>query len=80
MSGGEKQKIAIIRSIINKPDILFLDESFSSMDEKNEIISLNLLNKVLKNTTIILITHKNKVMPKFSKIIDKNRLHLYFNH
>ncbi len=80
LSGGEKQKIAIIRSIINRPDILFLDESFSSMDEKSEIISLNLLNQELKNTTIILITHKNKAIPKFNKAINKNKLCLNFNH
>ncbi|RST70025.1 ABC transporter ATP-binding protein/permease [Candidatus Aquarickettsia rohweri] len=80
LSGGEKQKIAIIRSIINRPDILFLDESFSSMDEKSEIISLNLLNQELKNTTIILITHKNKAIPKFNKVINKNKLCLNFNH
>ncbi len=80
LSGGEKQKIAIIRSIINRPDILFLDESFSSMDEKSEIISLNLLNQELKNTTIVLITHKNKAIPKFNKVINKNKLCLNFNH
>ncbi len=80
LSGGEKQKIAIIRSIINRSDILFLDESFSSMDEKSEIISLNLLNQELKNTTIILITHKNKAIPKFNKVINKNKLCLNFNH
>lgn len=77
LSEGEKQKIAIIRSIINKPDILFLDESFSSMDEKNEKSSINLLNKELKDTTIILIAHQDKLVPNFTKVLNKVGLSLY---
>ncbi len=76
LSGGEKQKIAIIRSIINKPNILFLDESFNAMDNDSELASINQLYKELKDTSIILITHKNEAVIKFSKIIKKNGLEI----
>jgi putative ATP-binding cassette transporter len=76
LSGGEKQKIAIIRSIINKPNILFLDESFNAMDNDSELASINQLYKELKDTSIILITHKNEAVIKFSKIIEKNGLEI----
>jgi len=41
MSGGEKQRIAIIRSIINEPDLLILDEPTSSLDDENSEIVFN---------------------------------------
>ncbi|WP_236869979.1 ABC transporter ATP-binding protein/permease [Candidatus Bandiella numerosa] len=76
LSGGEKQKIAIIRSIINKPNILFLDESFNAMDNDSELASINQLYKELKDTSIILISHKNESFIKFSKIIEKKELEI----
>jgi putative ATP-binding cassette transporter len=76
LSGGEQQKISIIRSIISKPDILFLDESFSAMDEKSELKVINLLNKELKETTIILITHKRRLVHNFPNIITKEKFKL----
>ena len=79
LSGGEQQKVAIIRSIINRPDILFLDESFSAMDKKSEEFSINILSEELIGVTIILITHKDEPVIKFSKIIEKNGLKIKTN-
>ena len=76
LSGGEKQKISIIRSIISKPDILFLDESFSAMDEKSELKVINLLNKELKEAIIILIAHKRRLVHNFPNIINKEKFKL----
>ena len=77
LSGGEKQKVAIIRSIVNKPDILFLDESFSAMDKESEELSINILNKELAEATIVLISHKNKVSLNLAKVINKKNLSLH---
>jgi vitamin B12/bleomycin/antimicrobial peptide transport system ATP-binding/permease protein len=61
LSGGQKQKIAIIRAILSKPDILFLDESTSSMDEESEEEAYNLLIKYLPNTIIVSVGHRSTV-------------------
>ncbi|WP_082223812.1 ABC transporter ATP-binding protein [Lachnobacterium bovis] len=59
MSGGEKQRIAIARAIVNEPDILIADEPTGALDSKNtqKIMELFLqLNKQF-NTTVILVSH-----------------------
>ena len=69
MSGGEKQRIAIIRSIINEPDLLILDEPTSSLDEKNSEIIFNFLKDFKKSRIIIVTSHKEKEKKFFDKII-----------
>jgi putative ABC transport system ATP-binding protein len=60
LSGGEQQRVAIARSIINKPGILFADEPTASLDTESSINVLKLfrkLNRELKQT-IVMITHE----------------------
>ena len=60
LSGGEQQRVAIARSLINKPDILFADEPTASLDAESSITVLKLfkkLNKELKQT-IVMVTHE----------------------
>ena len=60
LSGGEKQRIALIREILNEPDILILDEPTSSLDKSSLNKTIDLLNKIKKNTTLIIFTHQNE--------------------
>ena len=64
LSGGEQQKIAFIRAILSKSDIIFYDESTSSMDEASEELMYNLVAKELPNIQIISISHR-KTIEKF---------------
>jgi iron complex transport system ATP-binding protein len=48
MSGGERQKVSIARAIVQEPDILVLDEPTSSLDLKNQIEILKLLQTVMR--------------------------------
>jgi lipoprotein-releasing system ATP-binding protein len=71
LSGGEKQRIAIARAMINKPEILFADEPTGNLDPKNaeNILDIFLTNiKKYKQTTII-VTHNEKLAKNFRKII-----------
>lgn len=64
LSGGQKQIISIIRALLNKPDIIILDEPTSSLDVSSQKILLDLLKEIKKKyaLTYIIISHDNKVI------------------
>lgn len=68
LSGGEQQRVCIARALINNPEILLADEPTGNLDETNEKIVLETLQK-LKNEgkTIVLITHN----PELAKFADR---------
>ena len=58
LSGGQKQLVALARSLYKKPKLLILDEATSAMDRHTEGFILNLLSEFRKEISIILVTHK----------------------
>ena len=58
LSGGQKQRISIARAIIKEPKILIFDDCLSAVDTETEEIILSNLNKVSKDKTTIIITHR----------------------
>lgn len=57
LSGGEKQRVALIRAILKQPQILLMDESTSALDEVTEQAMFELINKELPSTTILCVAH-----------------------
>lgn len=58
LSGGEKQRISIIRNLIYKPDILLLDEATSALDKENAMVIEKYIEELNKEgVTVIWITH-----------------------
>ena len=72
LSGGEKQRIAFIRTIFNSPQIILLDEPTSSLDKKNENKLLSYLDFIKKDKIIIVTSHQDSQKKYFDKIINFN--------
>ena len=70
LSGGEKQRVAIARSIINKPKYLFLDEPTGNLDvESSSLIQQLIFNMASKyGIALIAATHDNKFTDSFKKV------------
>jgi ATP-binding cassette subfamily B protein len=58
LSGGEKQRLAIARTILTNPRILILDDSTSSVDAETERYIRLALDKLIKERTTFIITHR----------------------
>jgi len=63
LSGGEKQRVALCRALINTPRILFADEPTGNLDSKNsnEIVHLLLEMQQESNTTLVMATHSPEI-------------------
>ncbi|MEM6538891.1 MAG: ATP-binding cassette domain-containing protein, partial [Pseudomonadota bacterium] len=60
LSGGEKQRLAMARVLLSRPDWLFMDEATSAMDTLAERDMLEMLAKELPETTLVSIAHRKK--------------------
>jgi len=78
LSGGEAQRVAIVRSLINTPSILLADEPTGALDNHtgNKLANLLLLLKQTENLTIILVTHNENLATKMDKILYLNQTKL----
>ena len=69
LSGGQKQRIMIARTILHNPPILLLDDSTSSVDATTEENIIIAMEKVMKNRTTIIITHRLNTVQNADRLI-----------
>ena len=71
LSGGEQQRVSVLRSLIKKPKILLVDEPTGSLDENNGRVIENLLFDINEksDTTLIVVTHDVRFAERCSKRI-----------
>ncbi|HFR3369844.1 TPA: cell division ATP-binding protein FtsE [Streptococcus suis] len=63
LSGGEQQRIAIARAIVNNPKVLIADEPTGNLDPENSWEIMNLLERInLQGTTILMATHNSQIV------------------
>lgn len=76
LSGGQQQAVAVARALLYDPPILIMDEPTSSLDPASEIRLMRRLEALVRNRTIILITHKATMLSLVDRLVlmDRGRL------
>ena len=71
LSGGEKQRVSILRAIANRPKIILADEPTGNLDKKNTVNVINIIKELVKQYKIsfVIATHNLSITKKFDKII-----------
>ena len=69
LSGGERQRLSIARAFLKDAPVLILDEISASLDVDNEKKIQESLNKLVKNKTVIIISHRLKSIENVDKIV-----------
>lgn len=69
LSGGERQRLSIARAFLKDAPILLLDEISASLDVENEMAIQKSLNTLMKNKTVIIISHRMKSIENVNQIV-----------
>ena len=70
LSGGEQQRVAIARGLVNRPPVILADEPTAPLDSERAMAVIRILNKMARTfeTAIIVVTHDEKIIPIFKRI------------
>ncbi|KJY84505.1 ABC transporter [Vibrio galatheae] len=69
LSGGQRQAVAIARSLLGRPPVLLMDEPTSAMDNRSEMHIKQQLSQLKPSETLILITHKTSMLDVVERVI-----------
>lgn len=70
LSGGEQQRVAIARGLVNHPPVILADEPTAPLDSERALTVIRILNNMARKleTAIIVVTHDEKIIPTFKRI------------
>jgi putative ABC transport system ATP-binding protein len=70
LSGGEQQRVAIARGLVNRPPVILADEPTAPLDSDRAMAVIRILNDMAQKfeTAIIVVTHDEKIIPTFKRI------------
>lgn len=70
LSGGEQQRVAIARGLVNQPPVILADEPTAPLDSERALAVIRILNDMARTyeTAIIVVTHDEKIIPTFRRI------------
>ncbi len=81
LSGGEKQKIALLANLILDPKVLILDEAFEMLDARSKVKMMSFIKKIVKEKNIVCIniTHDDKIINFSDNIVALHKGEVDFN-
>ncbi len=70
LSGGEQQRVAIARGLVNRPPVILADEPTAPLDSERAMAVIRILNDMAERlqTAVIVVTHDEKIIPTFKRI------------
>jgi len=69
VSGGEKQRVAIARTVLKAPKVLLCDEATSALDSRSEVKVMEALNEVSKECSSVIIAHRLSTVVGVDKVV-----------
>ena len=76
LSQGERQRVAISRALVTRPQMIFADEPTGNLDARNSSTILDLLLEQAEasGATVLMVTHDHSLLKRFDRVIDIERL------
>ena len=66
LSGGQMQRVAIARSLVNNPDIILADEPTGALDSKTSVQIMNIIKEISKEKLVIMVSHNKELANLYS--------------
>jgi putative ABC transport system ATP-binding protein len=69
LSGGERQRVCVARALLGSPKVIFADEPTASLDHKNGVQVVHLLNRLRGEGSLVMVTHDPSMLEEASRIV-----------
>jgi putative ABC transport system ATP-binding protein len=69
LSGGERQRVCVARAILGQPKVIFADEPTASLDHKNGVAVVELLNRLRGQGSLVMVTHDATMLTEADRVV-----------
>ncbi|AIE86259.1 ABC transporter ATP-binding protein [Fimbriimonas ginsengisoli] len=69
LSGGERQRVCVARSLLGRPKVVFADEPTASLDHKNGVAVVQLLNRLRGSGSLVMVTHDPSMLEEADRVV-----------
>jgi putative ABC transport system ATP-binding protein len=72
LSGGERQRVCVARALLGSPKVIFADEPTASLDHKNGVAVVHLLNRLRGDGSLVIVTHDPTMLEEANRVVRLN--------